>query len=64
MVHMGDSEHSLWWSIYDGSEWTPNMEIPNQLSQDTPALSPTPDGSQLLMVHLGDTQFDLWQSFR
>jgi hypothetical protein len=66
MVHLGDESNDLWWSIYDGSVWrkpdgTPgNERIPGQKSKAPPAMAAF--GRMLYMVHLGDTENDLWWS--
>ena len=62
MVHQGDGSNSVWWSLYDGHEWTPNVTIPHQQSKTTPALCETPDHSSLVMLHLGDSSDDIWYS--
>jgi hypothetical protein len=62
MVHQGDASNSMWWSLYDGDEWTPNVTIPNQKSKTTAALCETPDRSKLVMLHLGDSSNKIWFS--
>jgi hypothetical protein len=62
MVHQGDASNSMWWSLYDGQEWTPNVTIPNQKSKTTAALCETPDQSKLVMLHLGDSSNRIWFS--
>lgn len=39
MVHQGASSDSLWWSVYDGTAWTPNVQLPIQSSQAPVAAS-------------------------
>ena len=62
MVHQGDGSNSMWWSVYDGDEWTHDMTIPGQESQMTAALCETPDHSQLVMLHLGSSSNEIWFS--
>jgi hypothetical protein len=40
--------------------WRPNVRIPDQQSWASPAL--THYGTQLHMVHLGDSSNDIWHS--
>jgi hypothetical protein len=60
MVHLGDSSNRTWWSTNDGTGWTTNVQIPNQLSQTIPAL--VSFGGKLFMVHTGDSSNELWIS--
>jgi hypothetical protein len=60
LVHLGDSSNMLWHSIYDGSGWSPNVPIPNQLSKAAPGLSTF--ALVLQLVHLGDSSNNLWES--
>jgi hypothetical protein len=66
MVHLGSSSNDLWWSMYDGTSWKKsdgsagNERIPSQMSRQPPALAAR--GSELHMVHIGNTSTDLWWS--
>ena len=60
MVHLGHDSNNLWYSIYDGTKWTPNVKIPGQKSKTTPALAVL--NNQLHMVHQGDDSNTLWHS--
>jgi Domain of unknown function (DUF5050) len=62
MVHQGDGSNSIWWSLYDGGEWTPSVTILGQTSQTTAALCETPDQLRLVMLRLGDASHDIWFS--
>jgi hypothetical protein len=62
MVHQGDGSNSMWWSLYDGDEWTPSVTILGQTSQTTAALCETPDQSRLVMLRLGDALDEIWFS--
>jgi len=62
MVHQGDGSNSMWWSLYDGDEWTPNVMVPGQTSKTTAALCETTDQSQLAMLHLGESSDEIWFS--
>lgn len=61
MVHLGDSSNDIWWSTYDGTNWTENRKIPDQKSKATPALAAF--GNRLHMVHLGDSSNNIWWSW-
>jgi hypothetical protein len=58
---LGDSSNNIWYSTFDGNEWTPNVTIPNHSSFDSPALAVY--GDVLHMVHVGDSSNQLWDSF-
>jgi hypothetical protein len=60
MVHVGNTSNDLWYSSYNGNQWTSDSRIPNQESKATPALAV--HNGTLYMVHLGATSNDLWYS--
>src|SRR5215218_3930930 len=60
IVHLGDSSNRIWHSEFDGSDWTRNFYLADQLSKAGPALSPF--ARRLHLVHLGDTSNRLWQT--
>ena len=60
MVHLGDRSNRIWHSLYNGSRWTDNIEIPDQKSKRFPALATFQN--QMHMVHLGDRSNDIWWS--
>lgn len=66
MVHMDDSSHEIWWSIFDGTSWKDSdgnagdQKIKAQRSQSPPALAVF--GGKLHMVHIGDDTNDVWWS--
>jgi hypothetical protein len=60
IAHLGDSSNSLWHSEFDGSEWTRNFYLADQLSKAGPALSPF--ARRLHLVHLGDTSNRIWHT--
>jgi hypothetical protein len=62
MLHTESGSNSVSWSLYDGDEWTPSVEIPGQASQATVALCESPDQSQLVMLRVADASADIWFS--
>jgi hypothetical protein len=60
MVHLGDSSNRIWHSVFDGSNWSPNVEISGQSSKAPPALAAF--NGRLHMVHLGDSSNRIWHS--
>jgi hypothetical protein len=60
IVHLGDSSNRIWHSEFDGTDWTRNFYLADQLSKAAPALSPF--GDRLHLVHLGDTSNRIWQT--
>ena len=46
--------------MFDGTSWTPNVQIPGQKSKAAPALAF--DGTVLHLIHQGDSSNDLWHS--
>ncbi|MFO0551030.1 MAG: hypothetical protein U0271_21755 [Polyangiaceae bacterium] len=65
LVHTGSSSNKLYHQIFNGSSWSPSIEIPEQRSRYQPALAALGGkGDSLLhMVHMGDTSDDLWWSY-
>jgi hypothetical protein len=74
MAHIGDESNSIWVSYYSNGEWTEDHTLGGsfdheQRSKAPPGLAATPSlpnggnrPSRLNMVHLGDTNNDLWYS--
>jgi len=66
MVHMDNSSHEIWWSMYDGTSWKDShgnvgdQKIKSQLSQSPPSLAVF--GGKLHMLHIGDDSNNLWWS--
>jgi Trypsin-like peptidase domain/von Willebrand factor type A domain len=60
MVHLGDESNDIWYSSFDGQDWTENTPIEGQQSKASPALAAFE--GRLHMVHLGDESNDIWYS--
>jgi hypothetical protein len=60
MVHLGDNSNNIWHSMYDGNQWSTNLQISDQQSKASPA--PASFNGRLHMVHLGDSSNSLWHS--
>jgi hypothetical protein len=60
IVHLGDSSNRIWHSEFDGTDWTRNFYLADQLSKAAPALSAF--AGRLQLVHLGDTSNRIWHT--
>ena len=63
MVHLGDSSNDIWYSTFDGDNWTEDVRIANEKSWVGPTLAGF-EGGRLHMVHLGDGTHDIWHNRR
>lgn len=60
MVHLGESSDQIWWSYFNGTGWSRDVEVDQHFSSLSPSLAVL--GSRLHMVHVGSSSNQIWHS--